>query len=55
MGIAIRSGRTCTYLAFLSENIKKNHLLRISFYLYNTKEEIDTFIFCLKRTIEAFH
>ncbi|AYE35979.1 cysteine desulfurase [Borrelia turcica IST7] len=55
MGIAIRSGRTCTYLAFFSENIKKNHLLRISFYLYNTKEEIDTFIFCLKRTIKAFH
>ncbi|WKC57670.1 cysteine desulfurase [Borrelia sp. P9F1] len=54
MGIAIRSGRICSYLAFISENIKKNHLLRMSFYFYNTKEEIDTFIFSLKRTIKAF-
>lgn len=55
MGIAIRSGKTCAYLAFFSENIKKDHLLRISFYLYNTKEEIDTFISCLKSTIKAFY
>ncbi|AGT27087.1 cysteine desulfurase [Borrelia miyamotoi] len=55
MGIAIRSGKTCAYIAFLSENIKKDHLLRISFYLYNTKEEIDTFISCLKRTIKSFY
>ncbi|WP_421622980.1 cysteine desulfurase [Borrelia sp. MN22-0132] len=55
MGIAIRSGKTCAYLAFLSENIKKDHLLRISFYLYNTKEEIDTFISYLKKTIKAFY
>ncbi|UER67991.1 cysteine desulfurase [Borrelia sp. BU AG58] len=55
MGIAIRSGRTCSYLAFLSENIQKNHLLRISFYFYNTKEEIDAFIFSLKKTIKVFN
>lgn len=55
MGIAIRAGKTCAYLAFLSEDIKKDHLLRISFYLYNTKEEIDTFISCLKQTIKAFY
>ncbi|AHH08046.1 cysteine desulfurase [Borrelia anserina] len=55
MGIAIRSGKTCAYITFLSENIKKDHLLRISFYLYNTKEEIDIFISCLKRTIKEFH
>ncbi|UGQ16905.1 cysteine desulfurase [Borrelia sp. RT1S] len=54
MGIAIRAGRICSYLAFLSENIKKNHLLRLSLYFYNTKEEIDTFILSLKRTIKEF-
>ncbi|BCR21527.1 cysteine desulfurase [Borrelia sp. HM] len=55
MGIAIRAGKSCAYMAFLSEHIKKDHLLRISFYFYNTKEEIDTFISCLKRTIKAFY
>ncbi|AHH13585.1 cysteine desulfurase [Borrelia hermsii] len=55
MGIATRSGKTCAYLAFLSENIKKNHLLRISFYLYNTKKEIDIFISSLKKTIKEFY
>ncbi|UCP01122.1 cysteine desulfurase [Borrelia hermsii] len=55
MGIATRSGKTCAYLAFLSENIKKDHLLRISFYLYNTKKEIDIFISCLKKTIKEFY
>ncbi|WP_024655700.1 cysteine desulfurase [Borrelia hispanica] len=55
MGIATRSGKTCAYLAFFSENIKKDHLLRISFYLYNTKEEIDIFISSLKKTIKEFY
>ncbi|WP_024654171.1 cysteine desulfurase [Borrelia persica] len=55
MGIATRSGKTCAYLAFLSEHIKKDHLLRISFYIYNTKEEIDIFISSLKKTITEFY
>ncbi|AWG42481.1 cysteine desulfurase [Candidatus Borreliella tachyglossi] len=55
MGIATRAGQACAYLAFSSDNIKKTHLLRISFYLYNTREEIDTFLYCLKKTIKDFY
>ncbi|MBB6208206.1 cysteine desulfurase [Borreliella lanei] len=52
MGIATRAGRTCSYVAFFPENLNKNHLLRISFYFYNTQEEIDTFILGLKKVIK---
>ncbi|EOA80540.1 cysteine desulfurase [Borreliella burgdorferi] len=52
MGIATRAGRTCSYVAFFPENLNKNHLLRISFYFYNTQEEIDNFILGLKKVIK---
>lgn len=49
IGIATRAGKTCSYVAFFPENLNKDHLLRISFYFYNTQEEIDTFILGLKK------
>ncbi|MBB6031771.1 cysteine desulfurase/cysteine desulfurase/selenocysteine lyase [Borreliella spielmanii] len=52
MGIATRAGKTCSYVAFFPENLNKNHLLRISFYFYNTQEEIDIFISGLKKVIK---
>ncbi|AEL18272.1 cysteine desulfurase [Borreliella bissettiae] len=52
MGIATRAGKTCSYVAFFPENLNKNHLLRISFYFYNTQEEIDNFILGLKKVIK---
>ncbi|WNY66471.1 cysteine desulfurase [Borreliella lusitaniae] len=52
IGIATRAGKICSYVAFLPENLNKNHLLRISFYFYNTQEEIDTFILGLKKVIK---
>ncbi|WLN24909.1 cysteine desulfurase [Borreliella valaisiana] len=52
MGIATRSGKTCSYVAFFPENLNKNHLLRASFYFYNTQEEIDIFILGLKKVIK---
>ncbi|WNY59058.1 cysteine desulfurase [Borreliella burgdorferi] len=52
MGIATRAGRTCSYVAFFPENLNKDHLLRISFYFYNTQEEIDNFILGLKKVIK---
>ncbi len=50
IGIATRAGKTCSYVAFFPENFNKDHLLRISFYFYNTQEEIDTFILGLKKS-----
>ncbi|WKC80425.1 cysteine desulfurase [Borreliella tanukii] len=52
MGIATRAGKTCSYVAFFPENLNKNHLLRVSFYFYNTQEEIDIFILGLKKVIK---
>nr|WP_267924193.1 cysteine desulfurase [Borreliella garinii] len=52
IGIATRAGKTCSYVAFFPENLNKDHLLRISFYFYNTQEEIDTFILGLKKVIK---
>ncbi|AIJ29458.1 cysteine desulfurase [Borreliella valaisiana] len=52
MGIATRAGKTCSYVAFFPENLNKNHLLRASFYFYNTQEEIDIFILGLKKVIK---
>ncbi|AAU06940.1 MULTISPECIES: cysteine desulfurase [Borreliella] len=52
IGIATRAGKTCSYVAFFPENLNKNHLLRISFYFYNTQEEIDIFILGLKKVIK---
>ena len=44
-GIAIRSGKHC---AKMLEKLKISNTLRASFYFYNTKKEIDTFIKVLK-------
>ncbi|EEF81760.1 cysteine desulfurase [Borreliella valaisiana] len=52
MGIATRAGKTCSYVAFFPENLNKNHLLRASFYFYNTQEEIDIFVLGLKKVIK---
>ncbi len=50
-GIAIRSGNHCAFL--LTHKILKQEAgtARVSFYLYNTKEEIDTLTDTLKRGI----
>ena len=45
-GIAVRSGQHCAKL--LPEVLNVNSTVRASFYFYNTKEEIDTFVEALK-------
>lgn len=49
--ISVRAGKHCSYISF--EKLK-SHLgsVRISFYIYNTIEEIDYFVECLKEIIE---
>ena len=49
-GIAIRSGHHCTWP--LMERMKVTSTARISFSLYNTKEEIGQFIKALKKSRE---
>lgn len=50
-GIAIRAGQHCAKL--LMDKLGTSATLRASFYFYNTKEEIDTFVEVLKEaTIE---
>lgn len=44
--ICVRSGNHCAKI--LKDEIKTTNTCRASFYLYNTKEEIDTMIECLK-------
>jgi cysteine desulfurase/selenocysteine lyase len=51
-GIAVRSGHHCTQPLMNRLNIE--YALRASFYLYNTKEEIDQFIISLKRAYKIF-
>lgn len=46
-GIAVRSGQHCAKI--LDEFLKVSQTLRVSFYFYNTKEEIDTFIDVCKK------
>jgi len=50
--IAIRSGMHCAEP--LISSINENGLARASFYLYNTKEEIDLFTESLQNVLEAF-
>ncbi|MDD7280868.1 aminotransferase class V-fold PLP-dependent enzyme [Floccifex sp.] len=45
-GIAVRSGQHCAKL--LPDVLNVNSTIRASFYFYNTKEEIDTFVQALK-------
>jgi len=51
-GIAVRSGHHCTNI--LHNKLKLNSTVRISFCLYNTKEEIDLLIQVLQRVKEVF-
>ena len=43
-GIAVRAGLHCTPLAHDSCGTRVTGLVRVSFGIYNTEEEIDTFI-----------
>ena len=45
--IMCRSGMLCAQP--LVETLSKEGVVRVSFYVYNTKQEIDTFIDCLKK------
>ena len=51
-GIAVRSGHHCTQP--LMTRLRIEHALRASFYLYNTKDEIDKFVMSLKRAYKIF-
>ena len=46
-GIAVRSGKHCAKM--LEKKLKTSDTLRVSFYFYNTKKEIDIFIKALKQ------
>jgi cysteine desulfurase/selenocysteine lyase len=50
-GIAIRSGQHCVHSWFNAHNIKGT--ARASLYLYNTQEEIDTFIETMKKIVKV--
>jgi len=51
-GVAIRSGHHCAQV--LMERLDVSATSRASFYIYNTKEEIDVFIRSLNRARELF-
>ncbi|MDO8581319.1 MAG: cysteine desulfurase [bacterium] len=51
-GVAIRSGHHCAEP--LVRKFGQNAMARVSFYLYNTKKEIDIFIDALKKAKEIF-
>jgi len=51
-GIAVRSGHHCAQP--LMERLNIPATTRASFYLYNTKEEIDIFVEALKKAIKIF-
>ncbi|CAM4405655.1 cysteine desulfurase [Bacillus manliponensis] len=51
-GIAVRAGHHCAQP--LMKWLKASSTARASFYLYNTKEEIDTFVEALLKTKEYF-
>jgi len=52
-GIAIRAGHHCAQPLHRVLGIPAS--CRVSFYLYNTPEEVDTFLSALDRVWEAFH
>lgn len=51
-GIAVRSGRHCT--GPLMERLGISASVRVSFYLYNTKEEVDKLVEALKKGPKVF-
>ena len=52
LGIAVRTGHHCAEP--LIHRLRTEGAVRISFGLYNTKEEVDMFIASLKRVIQMF-
>ena len=52
-GIAVRAGHHCAQP--LMRLLKQSSTARASFYLYNTKEEVDRFIEGLRQTKEYFN
>lgn len=51
-GIAIRSGFHCAMP--LHQKLKIPATCRVSFYLYNTREDVDKLVFAIKKTIAMF-
>jgi len=51
-GIAVRSGHHCAQP--LMARLKMQNSVRISFYLYNTDEEIMFFVDVLKKAVKTF-
>lgn len=51
-GVAIRGGHHCAQP--LMENLNVTSTARMSFYLYNTKEDIDQAIVAIKKVLEIF-
>ncbi|MCS7213427.1 MAG: SufS family cysteine desulfurase [Candidatus Calescibacterium sp.] len=51
-GIAVRSGHHCAQP--LMTRLKIENSVRVSFYIYNTKEEVDFFIDVLKKAVNIF-
>lgn len=51
-GIMIRSGMHCTHPFYVSRGIQGS--ARASTYLYNTEEEVDTFVSTVRRIAETF-
>lgn len=51
--IAIRAGHHCTMP--LMKKLKISGTARVSFYFYNTKEDIDKFVKALKKIVERFN
>ncbi len=52
-GIAVRSGHHCTMP--LHHHLNLPSTTRVSFYFYNTKEEVDQFIISLHRVVALFN
>lgn len=52
-GVAIRGGHHCAQP--LMEKLKISSTARMSFYIYNTKEDIDAAINAIKKVLETFH
>ncbi len=53
-GIAIRAGHHCA-MPLVKHVLKETALARMSFYLYNTEEEIDRAVAAIKKTKKVFH
>ena len=51
-GVAVRGGHHCCMP--LMKVLKIPGTTRASFYIYNTKEDVDVFIEALKKAIEVF-